>query len=723
MKRVVLTGCLMLFTLGLIAQQVGRNCDDYERQRKIYNAAIKEYSENKILWDDFLVISKKTRLSLNNCLISDRTQMTDQEYYTKQYSYGLLLMNEAYYDIASTLFKGIINDQKYTQKIAYLGKSVVRLSRVKLGECYKLKHDPEQGKYLYVTLWFRGKSSSYLSSILGDTLYKNELKYSLQQHPYFNFETDKLKAGIFKIKDSLAAKKYFLSNFANYNNDVDKEYVAAQQYYAPLLKRWDILKTELTDFKLRNPQDSGLLSVQIGNAENHFKENFSFLKSGLTFKQQFVSPLLFIPGPAYFDPFKSAFKDEKDRTFKRSNKFSFYNPISDPRFSRSLIVSATVALRANDSISYYFIQNLPVYPYLRGYFEDLENQRLLEGNDDLVNNYAATIFSASSYYQFLLKVFHVKNKTDKIVPVYLCGRNLLEPDYRKYSDFTKQITFRYACGKPGSFNTLSNNITFWAASGEGTLNHELFHEVIAFDFPKAPYWLNEGVASMFEESVFKFDKNAKHPVSDLDSVIILPNFREYYLLAFNDKFNRAITIEELVNPQAFDSEVVNSVKDAFDRYFCIYLCDRQWLVPFYLALRDAKLKIDPKTQLTLLSAISGKRIASLDDDWKNWLDNFGNSIIAMHIEHPLQINPTVAANLSVPVLQQSLQKQQQRPEMQQQQTQEGVPDKSGYHYFRESAFSKLASLSNREAENNPILIKVKKEVDDIKVYPFSAAMK
>jgi len=37
-----------------------------------------------------------------------------------------------------------------------------------------------------------------------------------------------------------------------------------------------------------------------------------------------------------------------------------------------------------------------------------------------------------------------------------------------------------------------------AGLGLGTLTHELIHPIVETDFPRAPTWINEGIASLFE---------------------------------------------------------------------------------------------------------------------------------------------------------------------------------------------------------------------------------
>jgi len=58
----------------------------------------------------------------------------------------------------------------------------------------------------------------------------------------------------------------------------------------------------------------------------------------------------------------------------------------------------------------------------------------------------------------------------------------------------------YGYYKP-KFRTLVLNL----GTGQGTLLHELTHALADFDFPQMPDWLNEGLASLHEQSRFRAD--------------------------------------------------------------------------------------------------------------------------------------------------------------------------------------------------------------------------
>src|SRR6185295_9071203 len=75
----------------------------------------------------------------------------------------------------------------------------------------------------------------------------------------------------------------------------------------------------------------------------------------------------------------------------------------------------------------------------------------------------------------------------------------LFPDARPYQAYCKR---RYGddCGTPyGFYRPAERRIVMNIGPGIGTLTHELVHPLVEADFPGAPDWINEGIASLFEQ--------------------------------------------------------------------------------------------------------------------------------------------------------------------------------------------------------------------------------
>jgi hypothetical protein len=728
--RTLLFVSLLGLSLAAAAQEPAKECRNFDENSLRYNAALKDYNDHKISYKDFLKISEKTRLSLKGCIVKDKDRMNDQEYYGKLYINGLFLMNNGMYDDALSFFEQVgFTDINKTRNLSLSGKSLAGLAKEKKELCKKLKSSVEQGKYIYATVWFRGKGS-YMAAILSDKMYKNEVSESLEMHPYFDFEIDQLKTGVFRIADSVAALKHFANAYGRFNNDLQVDYLNWKIRCKPFKARWDSLKKELNDFNEANRLDTTMYKIrkiQIDNTDHSFDGEFSYLMQEANFSQQLRTPLLFIPGPAYFDLFKSMIKEQYQPSFGGGN-FTGY-ALQDVNFPKNLAEKTKKAFddffTANKEL-----EGKTVYNYLNGLYADQKQTGRRINDPAYVNDFRDEVNTASVFYKFLLSYLSVEKPGTDIIPVYLCGKNLLPEDYHSYSDFNRDVTFRYAAGKPGSYNAPANSVLYWAASGPGTLNHELTHTVIAADFPGIPYWLNEGIASMFEETNFNYKTGAAHQ-DELESVSILSNFRLNYLTAFYDKFHRDISIRDIVSNKTYDQEIVNSIKDAYDRYFCYFLHDRKYLSPFYQALRKTG-PYDPETQLRVLASVTGKSLAGLDKEWNKWLDHFDGSngkIVNGSYETYQKEHPDTTTHFQQPVItslpaattgnQQQTQQQVQRPiqppgnhrqQLQKQQAQ----DSGGFDDFLDG----IGSIFRSDPKKSTAAYRITREVNALSAYPF-----
>src|SRR5262249_9006978 len=102
-------------------------------------------------------------------------------------------------------------------------------------------------------------------------------------------------------------------------------------------------------------------------------------------------------------------------------------------------------------------------------------------------------------------------KPERIVSIYLF------PNASRYDAYCKK---RYAekCSSPyGFYEGSDRRIVMNVGPGIGTLTHELVHPLVEADFPEAPDWINEGIASLFEQfylpkpGEIRGGKNWRHP--------------------------------------------------------------------------------------------------------------------------------------------------------------------------------------------------------------------
>ena len=142
-------------------------------------------------------------------------------------------------------------------------------------------------------------------------------------------------------------------------------------------------------------------------------------------------------------------------------------------------------------------------------------------------------------------------------------------------------------------------------TGGGTLVHEMFHALVAEDFPEIPAWANEGIASLFEQC----------QVTE-SGLVGLVNWRLPIL-------QRAIRKKEL--PSLRKMMTVGDVgfyrsrggNYAAARYFMLYLQKKAVLVTFYKTFRD-NYKQD-RTGVKFAEKVLGSKLEEVEPEWRKWV--------------------------------------------------------------------------------------------------------
>jgi hypothetical protein len=123
-----------------------------------------------------------------------------------------------------------------------------------------------------------------------------------------------------------------------------------------------------------------------------------------------------------------------------------------------------------------------------------------------------------------------------------------------------------------------------------TLTHEIVHSLMQTDFPSAPLWINEAIASLFEAPVFSKDggihgvrRNWRHDqLKDaLADVRTRDKVRMDTLFRMNGIEFRAISDDR----ESVDKER-NLLHCAVARAFAAWMDEQEKLWPFYRAWRD-----------------------------------------------------------------------------------------------------------------------------------------
>jgi len=145
------------------------------------------------------------------------------------------------------------------------------------------------------------------------------------------------------------------------------------------------------------------------------------------------------------------------------------------------------------------------------------------------------------------------------------------------------------------------------ATGTGTLVHELTHALVRPDFPRAPDWFNEGLASLYEQCSLNGDSIRGHVNWRL------PALKK----AIRDHTLRPL--RELVEDPDFYGENLVGLNYAQARYVMLYLQEKELLAPYYRACRDGC--ADDPTGRKALEALLAPRqtLEEFEKDWRAWV--------------------------------------------------------------------------------------------------------
>lgn len=144
------------------------------------------------------------------------------------------------------------------------------------------------------------------------------------------------------------------------------------------------------------------------------------------------------------------------------------------------------------------------------------------------------------------------------------------------------------------------------ATGPGTLVHEMTHALMAADFPRAPIWISEGLASLYEQCRVENNRllgEQNWRLPELQKAVARSGLTPLTALLASDTGQFRAMRESLNYAQS--------------RYFCLYLQEKNVLREVYTRFRDNAGK-DPSGAQTL-EAILGKPLAQIEADWLQWV--------------------------------------------------------------------------------------------------------
>ena len=183
----------------------------------------------------------------------------------------------------------------------------------------------------------------------------------------------------------------------------------------------------------------------------------------------------------------------------------------------------------------------------------------------------------------------------------------------------------------GFFAPSSHDLAISGQEGLGTLEHETIHTIVpAADFPGVPRWMNEGLASLFEQSRIDPDgtmhgqSNARYAVlqralsPDAGATPVRPSLVGLFAMS-NHEFvgGSPLTSEGTLDEAA--KAAAELLHYGMSRSFCQWLDSKHHrkLWDFYHAWRDGF--ASDRTGEKAFAAVMGGSPAALEADWEAWV--------------------------------------------------------------------------------------------------------
>ncbi len=168
----------------------------------------------------------------------------------------------------------------------------------------------------------------------------------------------------------------------------------------------------------------------------------------------------------------------------------------------------------------------------------------------------------------------------------------------------KECISRFGFYEPNDRKIIMNG------GADGTLSHELAHPFVETDFPEAPTWINEGIASLFEQPILA-GRGEIHGGKNWR----FPRLRNAMNSAKEDPSVRLETLFTIG-----DDDFRNASEDlhyAMARYFCQWMDEKGKLWAFFHAWRD-NVKDDPRGEKAFIE-VMGKTPRDASTEWRRWL--------------------------------------------------------------------------------------------------------
>ena len=230
---------------------------------------------------------------------------------------------------------------------------------------------------------------------------------------------------------------------------------------------------------------------------------------------------------------------------------------------------------------------------------------VIAGDDTPENVRAAGVQTVKWTVDHLKKDFFDKDPVD-LIDIYLFKNKT------SYDKYTKEYFNDPVISPYGYYSPTHKALIMNIATGGGTLVHEIVHPFMAANFPACPTWFNEGLASLYEQSMEK------------DGHIWgLPNWR---LTDLKQNLTGTAPAGEGKAPSfkalcQMDAVTFYSATKgpnyATARYLCLYLQEKGVLPQFYKDFVKNQ-KADPTGYETLQKTLAGMGEKDMDAFRKKW---------------------------------------------------------------------------------------------------------
>jgi hypothetical protein len=211
-----------------------------------------------------------------------------------------------------------------------------------------------------------------------------------------------------------------------------------------------------------------------------------------------------------------------------------------------------------------------------------------------VKHHAAGILRWSIH---LLEAEYFKARPGKLIEIWLFRNE------RTYRSGAKKFFGDEPDTPYGYYSTEHEAMVMNIGPGAGTLVHEVVHPYVEANFPAAPSWFNEGLASLYER-----------PTERKGHIWGLPNWR----LPNLKREIAAKTLPEMTKLLGTSRDgFYNAEFDAYAyaRYLMLYLQEQGKLTAFYEKFTADK---DDPTGRKALEAVLGESIESFEPKWRKW---------------------------------------------------------------------------------------------------------